>query len=69
MPSSNHASPSGQLPFLLPAGGGGAVKAAKILEWVGQGGEADMQDPEAKAVLEMVDSKIRNAWVRLPPRL
>lgn len=73
--SNNHASPSGALPFLVPAGEAKqAVPASRLPQWAGENAKTprgcNLEDPEVKAFLALVDTRVRDAWVStLPPRL
>ena len=67
-PSNNHASPSGSLPFILPAAAGAKqaspVSANKIPKWiVNQGGREEKIYPHEEAYTALVDHDIRNAWL------
>ncbi|ETN43907.1 uncharacterized protein HMPREF1541_11038 [Cyphellophora europaea CBS 101466] len=68
-PSNNHASPSGALPFILPANTanqrpGTPVSASKIPRWiVSQGGREETLQPKEEAYNALVDHDIRNAWL------
>ena len=74
VPSSNHASPSGALPFLLPAASNvetekmsDPIPSNKLRKWLAtQSTAAKMQAPgdvRYEAYTSLVDSRIRKAWV------
>ncbi|KAK5045100.1 hypothetical protein LTR84_010248 [Exophiala bonariae] len=68
-PSNNHASPSGALPFLLPATKESQrppspVPANRIPRWVvSQGGKEDATHPRQDAYTALIDHNIRAAWL------
>lgn len=68
-PSNNHASPSGALPFLLPATNDpqrptSPVAANRIPKWVvSQGGKEDPVHPGQDAYAALIDHNIRSAWL------
>jgi metaxin len=68
-PSNNHASPSGALPFLLPAATDpqrppSPVPANRIPRWVvSQGGKEDPVHPRQDAYNALIDHNIRSAWL------
>jgi metaxin len=68
-PSNNHASPSGALPFLLPASKEQArpsspVPASRIVKWVvSQGGKEEAIHMRQEAYAALVDHTIRSAWL------
>jgi metaxin len=80
VPSTNHASPSGALPFLIPAMQESSVGASsldvrlpipssKLLKWA-QGAGANGKEMEAEslrheAYLSLIEHRIRDAWVCL----
>jgi metaxin len=66
--SNNHASPSGALPFLLPASSAlrpaTPVSATKIPRWVtGHGGREEKIHSHEEAYSALLDHDIRNAWL------
>ena len=66
--SNNHASPSGALPFLLPAQDDGRpkspVSASKLPRWVvAQGGKEEGHHIQEEAYMALIDHSIRNAWL------
>ncbi|KAK4546887.1 hypothetical protein LTR36_001619 [Oleoguttula mirabilis] len=70
VPSSNHASPSGALPFLLPAVAASAkdpVPSNKLRKWVlSQKGAEKAQESEDiryEAYASLLDTRIRKAWL------
>jgi metaxin len=77
--SNNHASPSGALPFLIPASSEDAsatknakpIPSAKLQRWCmdNAGGNKieESGDMRYEAYLSLLDLRIRSAWVRLPP--
>jgi metaxin len=73
--ATNHASPTGQLPYLTPPGSRTALAPAdRIHAWAEEFGQKpngqDIEDPETKAFLALVEEgAVRDAWVclRLPP--
>lgn len=78
VPSSNHASPSGALPFLLPAvSASEAAKAVdpvasnKLKRWIASREQGEkVQEPDDmryEAYASLLDNRIRKAWVP-PPR-
>jgi len=68
-PSNNHASPSGSLPFLLPASQdpqrpASPVPASRIAKWViSQGGKEEAVHPRQEAYTALIDHNIRSAWL------
>ncbi|RMZ76456.1 hypothetical protein DV737_g4819, partial [Chaetothyriales sp. CBS 132003] len=68
-PSNNHASPSGALPFLLPASGGGEgpkspVTANKLPAWVAsQGNPVEDRHQREDAYAALIENDIRRAWL------
>lgn len=71
VPSSNHASPSGALPFLIQPGGvaGMPLTGEKIGRFAGQRApQANLDDPSPRidAYAALVAHRIRPAWVRPP---
>ena len=76
VPSTNHASPSGALPFLVSYEGGcAAVPNGRLKEWVrrgsgggggGRGGggeESGGESAKVKAFEALIEGQIRDAWV------
>lgn len=59
--STNHASPTGTLPFLSQAHD--ITPAHKIRDWAGVSEEIDTTDVEVAAFLTLLDTCIRDAWV------
>ncbi|OTA23098.1 hypothetical protein BTJ68_13768 [Hortaea werneckii EXF-2000] len=76
-PSSNHASPSGSLPFLLPADHSSdsyfktqeAVTSSKLKKWITQQRRKDAaavsesEDVRYEAYASLLDNRIRRAWL------
>jgi len=78
VPSSNHASPSSALPFLLPAvSASGATKAQdpvpsnRLKKWIAAQEGADKlpesDDLRYEAYASLLDHRIRKAWVHAHP--
>lgn len=76
IPSNNHASPNGALPFLLPAPGGIPgpdcvlpVPSNKLQQWADEHTDVD-QDKDAgmreQVYTSLLDHRIRDAWVWTP---
>lgn len=66
VPSSNHSSPSGALPFLIAPENSETIPSNKLMQWIKKHGnppEEDLEDPEIKALLALVETKLRDAWV------
>lgn len=75
VPSSNHASPNGSLPFLLPAASGAdsnildvipPIPSHKIQEWASKNKFTSRTEPEDmryEAYISLLDHSIRNAWL------
>lgn len=67
--ANNHASPTGSLPFLIPASSSLArpsspVSSNKILQWVeSQSGKETQPRPRNELYSSLVDHGIRNAWL------
>jgi len=67
--SNNHASPSGSLPFLLPASEdpqrpASPIPANRIARWVvSQGGKEEAVHKYQEAYEALIDHTIRNAWL------
>ncbi|GME37945.1 hypothetical protein GTA08_BOTSDO03800 [Neofusicoccum parvum] len=71
--STNHASPSGALPFLLPGGASAsaidqpaAVPSAKLQKWAAEHGSAPVAEPDDdrfEAYMSLLDHGIRRAWL------
>jgi metaxin len=70
--SNNHASPSGVLPFLLPASAETSrlpppVPSAKLQRWAMNNTTRVVEEPgdlRYEAYLSLLDHRIRRAWVR-----
>jgi metaxin len=68
-PSNNHASPSGALPFLLPAPTeqsrpSSPVPASRLAKWVvSQGGKEEAIHMRQEAYTALIDHTIRSAWL------
>lgn len=68
-PANNHASPSGALPFVLPASTPNKrpstpVSASKIPRWIASQGKSEEKlHPKEEAYSALVDHDIRNAWL------
>ena len=70
MPSNNHASPTGALPFILPksdtaVASPAPVPSSKILKWaaVQKPGKADTSSMRTEAYASLLDHRIRSAWL------
>ena len=76
--STNHASPTGVLPFLLPASSSGndgdgetwhepVVASNRLVKWVRERGmgREEMTGMRYEAYMALLDHRIRRAWVRL----
>lgn len=70
IPSNNHASPSGALPYLEPASSSdeepesAPITSSKLQRWVeNQTGTVDEQDIRLDAYSALIDHNIRNAWL------
>ncbi|KAK7537919.1 hypothetical protein IWX49DRAFT_618467 [Phyllosticta citricarpa] len=71
--SSNHASPSGALPFLLPAGAHNTiydqpkpVPSGKLQKWVEENSASAVEEPDDvrfEAYVSLIDRSIRRAWL------
>lgn len=68
--ANNHASPSGALPFMLPATKSKkdpqpqAIVSSKVQRWaVSQGAKEEEQDIRLDAYVALIDQNIRNAWL------
>ncbi|KAJ9659944.1 hypothetical protein H2198_002834 [Neophaeococcomyces mojaviensis] len=68
--ANNHASPSGALPFILPATKSRrdpqpqAISSAKIQRWaITQGAKEEVLDVRSDAYMALIDQNIRNAWL------
>ncbi|KAI4171771.1 MAG: hypothetical protein LQ343_004022 [Gyalolechia ehrenbergii] len=70
--SNNHASPSGQLPFLVPGSSSSSLEVippvtfSKLQEWASKYGNTSRQGPEDmryEAYMSLLDHRIRNAWL------
>jgi metaxin len=72
VPSNNHASPSGVLPFLLPASVENSkppppIPSAKLQRWAMNNTTRAVDEPgdlRYEAYLSLLDHRIRRAWVR-----
>ncbi|KAL8714949.1 MAG: hypothetical protein Q9225_006490 [Loekoesia sp. 1 TL-2023] len=71
-PSNNHASPTGSLPFLIPASYDNSLETVppipsrKFQEWASKNGNTSRQEPEDmryEAYMSLLDHRIRNAWL------
>ncbi|EXJ65858.1 uncharacterized protein A1O5_11099 [Cladophialophora psammophila CBS 110553] len=68
-PSNNHASPTGALPFLLPASRDFArpvspIPVNRIVKWVvSQGGKEEVAQCRQDAYTALIDHAIRSAWL------
>ncbi|KIW28770.1 uncharacterized protein PV07_04644 [Cladophialophora immunda] len=68
-PSNNHASPTGALPFLLPASRDASrpaspVPANRIVKWViSQGGKEEAMQCRQDAYTALIDHALRSAWL------
>nr|POF08198.1 metaxin-1 [Quercus suber] len=66
-PSNNHASPSGSLPFLVPAESQTAVASAQLRKWSRTAPAATVVDePDAiryEAYASLLESSVRKAWL------
>ncbi|KAL4934116.1 putative mitochondrial outer membrane protein (Sam35) [Aspergillus undulatus] len=69
VPSNNHASPSGVLPFLLPAlpiGSGTPIPSNKLQKWAIEQvhcEEEQQLNVRFEVYLSLLDNRIRNAWL------
>ncbi|KAL8777497.1 MAG: hypothetical protein Q9213_007840 [Squamulea squamosa] len=75
IPSNNHASPTGSLPFVIPASSGAdstildvvrPVPSHKIQEWAGKNRYIHKTKPDNMrfgAYMTLLDHRIRNAWL------
>ncbi|KAK5006962.1 hypothetical protein LTR60_005837, partial [Cryomyces antarcticus] len=70
--SNNHASPTGALPFLLPAAASSVIEpprkpvpANKLEKWAAENGSAlhESSDLRYEAYTSLLDSRIRRAWL------
>ncbi|KAF2087861.1 putative mitochondrial outer membrane protein [Saccharata proteae CBS 121410] len=71
--SSNHASPSGALPFLLPSGASASlldqpkpVPTSKLQKWATEHSSSALEEPSDlryEAYLSLLDHRIRRAWL------
>ena len=70
IPSNNHASPTGALPFLLPAHplqANGPIPSNKLQKWAIEQvhcEEEQQLDVRFEVYASLLDHRIRNAWVR-----
>jgi metaxin len=69
-PSNNHASPTGALPFILPATSSSSpqntpVPSNKILKWTTSHGgrQAKAEDMRYEAYSSLLDHRVRSAWL------
>jgi len=75
--ANNHASPSGSLPFLLPASPDPCretqpVPSGKLQRWALSTSESPIEepgDPRYEAYHSLLDHRIRRAWVRTPRKI
>ncbi|KAH8147588.1 uncharacterized protein LAJ45_08416 [Morchella importuna] len=73
VPSSNHASPSGALPFLIsaaaaPSSATKTISVGALRKWAAENGSApneipEKEQPRVQAFLAMLNSQIRDAWL------
>jgi len=68
VPSNNHASPSGALPFLIPASKPAtSVPGSRLSKWAEENGKTpqscDFGRPEIQAFSTLIDTKVRDAWL------
>ncbi|KAL8691801.1 MAG: hypothetical protein Q9218_003047 [Villophora microphyllina] len=74
VPSSNHASPNGALPFLIPAYSNtqstldtvAPIASNKLQEWASKNGRSVKEESENmryEAYMSLLDHRIRNAWL------
>lgn len=68
VPSNNHSSPSGSLPFLLPAPQyenalSQAITANKISKWVRPHDADSEMNTKLEIYIALIDQNIRNAWL------
>ncbi|KAL8841508.1 MAG: hypothetical protein Q9170_000891 [Blastenia crenularia] len=72
VPSNNHASPTGSLPFLIPASSGDSlevvspVASSKLQEWAAKSCDIPRQesrDIRYEPYTSLLDHRIRNAWL------
>ncbi|KAL9604037.1 MAG: hypothetical protein Q9219_000799 [cf. Caloplaca sp. 3 TL-2023] len=72
VPSNNHASPTGSLPFLIPASSIGShevvapVASDRLREWSSKTGAVPTEEPGGTryaAYMSLLDHRIRNAWL------
>lgn len=73
IPSNNHASPTGALPFLLPDYSSAAISASKLPKWASTPISKDdpLSNPREDAYLSLLSHRIRPAWLHalyLSPR-
>ncbi|KAF4308299.1 hypothetical protein GTA08_BOTSDO03800 [Botryosphaeria dothidea] len=71
--SSNHASPSGALPFLLPGGANASildqphvVPSGKLQKWVTENASTPVEEPDDdrfEAYMSLLDHNVRRAWL------
>ncbi|KAI5202715.1 hypothetical protein E4T38_05498 [Aureobasidium subglaciale] len=66
--SNNHASPSGSLPFLLPADSQNPVASSKLEAWSHTNStskSSDIQTPRQDVYASLLDHAVRRAWLYL----
>jgi len=71
IPSNNHASPTGALPFLLPAvspstSSPAPIPSTRLLRWLATQSSApslEASNPRAEAYTSLLDNRIRAAWL------
>ncbi|KAG9549914.1 hypothetical protein KCU77_g20276, partial [Aureobasidium melanogenum] len=71
-PSNNHASPSGSLPFLLPANSSTPVASSKLESWSSthsnsksKGSSPDIQASRQDVYTSLLEHAVRRAWLYL----
>lgn len=69
VPSTNHASPTGALPFLLPAhpvGGNTPIPSGKLQKWAIEQVHCEEEQQlnlRFEVYASLLDNRLRNAWV------
>ncbi|KAI1204308.1 uncharacterized protein F4807DRAFT_465814 [Annulohypoxylon truncatum] len=66
IPSTNHASPTGALPFLLPPSSPKPIPSSQLEQYAAENGTAktpDVPTPKLEAYEALLDDRIRNAWL------